>query len=241
MDHIVFEHEDLIIDLETGGTTNDEGSNLLCRDWSGSVGFNNASIRTEDCVSSCNYGLSSPELVIDNGDLMIHKKESRGGETLSFFKKKMLKDKRKSTSSKKPPKPPRPPRGPSLDAADQKLIKEISELAMLRRARIEKIKAMKKMKAAKAASTNSNFYAMVITILFCLVIIVQGMLPGGSSQTSFSGSPESAVATSGGVISVHEYKNLSASNTDGPDSLSPNFIEQVSGSTLQEEGRTVAG
>ncbi|PIA60988.1 hypothetical protein AQUCO_00300480v1 [Aquilegia coerulea] len=67
------------------------------------------------------------------------------------------------------------------------------------------------------------------------------MLPRGSSQTSFSGSPESAVATSGGILSVHDYMNLSANNTDGPDSLSPSFIEQVSGSSLQEEGRTVAG
>ncbi|PIA60986.1 hypothetical protein AQUCO_00300478v1 [Aquilegia coerulea] len=250
--HIDFEEKDVIIDLESGGTTSEDdrdkvvigvnqGSNLLCRDWNGSVGFN-GSIRCEDvCVSSCNYGFSSSELVIENGDLMIHKKETRGSGTLSFLEKKMLKDKRKLTSSKKPSKPPRPPRGPSLDAADQKLIKEITELAMLRRARVEKIKAMKRTKAAKAASNNSNLYAMVITILFCLVIFVQGMLPRGNSQTSFSGSPESAVATSGGIISVHDYKNLSASNTDGPDSLSPIFIEQVSGSSLQEEGQTIAG
>ncbi|PIA60989.1 hypothetical protein AQUCO_00300481v1 [Aquilegia coerulea] len=182
--HIVLEERDIIIDLEeNGGTTSEDdrvvlginqGSNLLCRDWSGSVGFND-SIRSEDlCVSSCNsYGFNSPQLDIDNGDLMIHKKETSGSETLSFLEKKLFKDKRKLTSSKNPPKPPRPPRGPSLNAADQKLIKEISELAMLRCARIEKIKTMKKMKAAKAASTNTNLYAMVITILFCLVIIVQ--------------------------------------------------------------------
>jgi hypothetical protein len=60
-----------------------------------------------------------------------------------------------------------------LDAADQKLIKEISELAMLKRARIERMKALKKVKATKASS-NSNLFAMVFTILFCLVILFQG-------------------------------------------------------------------
>lgn len=88
-------------------------------------------------------------------------------------------EKRKTTSAKKPCKPPRPPRGVSLDAADQKLIKEIAELAMIKRARIERMKALKKMKAAKAssasASSSGNLIAMLFTVIFCLVVIFQGI------------------------------------------------------------------
>lgn len=95
--------------------------------------------------------------------------------------KKIEKEKRKSTSAKKPPKPPRPPRGYSLDAADQKLIKELHELAMMKRARIERMKALKKMKAAKASSvplaSNGSFFAMFFTVLFFLVLIFQGEAP----------------------------------------------------------------
>lgn len=72
------------------------------------------------------------------------------------------KEKRKKSSNKKAPKPPRPPRAPSLDAADHKLIREITELAMLKRARIERMKALKKM------------IAMVFTVIFCIVILLQG-------------------------------------------------------------------
>lgn len=84
--------------------------------------------------------------------------------------KKAVKEKHKKSNNKKPPKPPKPPRGPSLDSADLKLIKEISELAMLKRARIERMKALKKTKAAKQSTSNSSLFAMVFTLLFCLVI-----------------------------------------------------------------------
>lgn len=99
-----------------------------------------------------------------SGETVIEK-ESKDDEG-----KKAVKEKRKKSSNKKPPRPPKPPRGPSLDSADLKLIKEISELAMLKRARIERMKALKKMKAAKQSTSNSNLFAMVFTLLFCLVI-----------------------------------------------------------------------
>ncbi|XVF66083.1 hypothetical protein PTKIN_Ptkin10aG0005700 [Pterospermum kingtungense] len=94
-----------------------------------------------------------------------------GQESKNVKENKLVKEKRKSLGHKKPP---RPPRAPSLDAADQKLIREIAELARLKRARIERMKALKKMKAAKATSSNSNIFAMVFTVIFCLVIMFQG-------------------------------------------------------------------
>uniref|UniRef100_A0A2P2K7V9 Uncharacterized protein LOC105115534 isoform X2 n=1 Tax=Rhizophora mucronata TaxID=61149 RepID=A0A2P2K7V9_RHIMU len=97
--------------------------------------------------------------------------KSKGEKTADHTEKRVVKEKGKKTSNKKPP---RPPRAPSLDSADQKLLKEVSELAILKRARIERMKALKKMKAAKASSSSSSLFAMVFTILFCLVIFLQG-------------------------------------------------------------------
>ncbi|OVA13585.1 hypothetical protein BVC80_379g120 [Macleaya cordata] len=241
MDHMVPREREVVIDLESGGTTSEEevirepvsgvrkAKNLLDRVWSGFVN-SDGSLIGEDGT-----GYSISNSAAESAELLIEKK-SEGEDTVSPLVKKTEKEKRKKKNSKIPPKPPRPPRGPSLDAADQKLIREISELAMLKRARIERMKAHKKMKAAKAASSNSSLYAMVFTILFCLVIIFQGMSSRGSSHLSFQGSPQSAVAMRGRLISIQYYKNVSANATDGPGSASPSLVEQVSGSGPDEEG-----
>ncbi|XP_047312401.1 uncharacterized protein LOC124915683 [Impatiens glandulifera] len=94
---------------------------------------------------------------------------------------KVVKEKK---SSKKPPRPPRSSKPLSLDAADQKLIKEISQLIILKRARVERIKALKA-KSAKAASSsaNGNLFAMICTILFCVVFIFQGVSSGRRIDT----------------------------------------------------------
>ncbi|KAL5220395.1 hypothetical protein ABZP36_025108 [Zizania latifolia] len=91
---------------------------------------------------------------------------------------KSMGEKEKKKRSKKPPRPPRPPSTSPLDAADQKLVSELSELAMLKRARIERMKALKKMKNSKPASSIGNLVALIITVIFCLVILWQGILTG---------------------------------------------------------------
>ncbi|XP_047253301.1 uncharacterized protein LOC107854556 isoform X1 [Capsicum annuum] len=129
--------------------------------------------------------------------------------TANRIDKKKVKDKRKSTSAKKPP---RPPRGLSLDAADQKLIKEIAELAMIKRARIERIKALKKMKAAKASSTSpssmGSVLAFLFSVLFFLILCFQGM-SSGSSAVSSHDSPEPSGSRSNSFIIQQYYTNLS--------------------------------
>ncbi|KAL8481315.1 hypothetical protein ACS0TY_027725 [Phlomoides rotata] len=92
--------------------------------------------------------------------------------------KNSKREKRKS-SGKKPPKPPRPSTGLWLDAADQKLIKEITELAMMKRARVERMKKMKVGKTSSSStpsSSSGSLLAMMFTIIFCIVIILQGKL-----------------------------------------------------------------
>ncbi|KAJ9554823.1 hypothetical protein OSB04_009437 [Centaurea solstitialis] len=110
--------------------------------------------------------------------------------------KKTEKEKRKK--AKKPPRPPRPPKGFSWDAYDQKLIKELAELAMIKRARIERMKALKLKKSLKTSSSSSSssshgsLFAMLFTIIFFLVILLQGRNSGanlqGSPQTNENGS-----------------------------------------------------
>lgn len=162
----------------------------------------------------------------------------KGQESKNVKENKLVKEKRKSLGHKKPP---RPPRAPSLDAADQKLIREIAELARLKRARIERLKALKKMKAAKSTSSNgSNMFAMVFTIVFCLVIMFQGM-SSGSASASYQGSPVPAGAVEGGLISVQFSGNPSASFPNRPDSGSPHLVEQVAGLDTQEKLRRFSG
>ncbi|KAL1334960.1 hypothetical protein HN51_063897 [Arachis hypogaea] len=145
------------------------------------------------------------------------------------------KEKHKKSCNKKSPKPPRPPRAPSLDAADQKLIREISELAMLKRARIERMKALKKMKAAKTSSASgSSMFAMIFTVIFCIVIVLQGMSPGKTSVASFQGSPEPAGEAEAALIEVQLQPHLNPSSSDvtAPsfESHSHNFVQRITGS-----------
>ncbi|XP_059438432.1 uncharacterized protein LOC132171196 isoform X1 [Corylus avellana] len=181
MDHSNSEESDLIVDLERGGTTSEDDGvkdlnvggkharKMLGRLRSGKIGFDR-SVRDMDGLGSSKNVLhysENLEILIGNVD---------GKAAAGMMEMEMEKEKRKKTSSKKPPKPPRPPKSPSLDAADIKLVREISELARSRRARIEQRQEMKKKRADKASSSNANLIAFVITILFCFVIIFQGLL-----------------------------------------------------------------
>uniref|UniRef100_A0A0E0DLM0 Uncharacterized protein n=1 Tax=Oryza meridionalis TaxID=40149 RepID=A0A0E0DLM0_9ORYZ len=88
-----------------------------------------------------------------------------------------------------------------------KLLNELSELAILKRARIERMKALKKMKNAKQGSSSGNLFPLIITIIFCLVILWQGFFSQTGSAVSFHGSPESSVRAHSSLISIRFYKN----------------------------------
>ncbi|KAF9674296.1 hypothetical protein SADUNF_Sadunf10G0112700 [Salix dunnii] len=228
MDHIAPRDRDFEVDLESGVRNIVEDSNydassgvktpsksLLAKVcWAFADGKANGEERVNLCGNVSNPGGGSADHAKLEGQMSVDQVE-----------KKIVEEKRKKTSNKKPP---RPPRGPSLDAADQKLIKEISELAMLKRARIERMKALKKVKATKASS-NSNLFAMVFTILFCLVILFQGM-PSRTASTNSLGSPLSSETADNSLISVQYFGNPSSSESNGPGFGSPNFIESVAGS-----------
>ncbi|KAJ0112315.1 hypothetical protein Patl1_00849 [Pistacia atlantica] len=177
MDLFASKERDLEADLESGETTSEEDrtkdpvsanrqTNIIFNwIWTGqfsSDGF----VRGKGgnlYSNSSKFGEAAGE----NVELLIDKNSEE---------KKCVEGKRKKTNSRKPPKPPRPPKGPTLDAADQKLVREIADLAMRKRARSERIKALKRMKAAKAPASNSTVFAMIITLIFCLIIVFQGIV-----------------------------------------------------------------
>lgn len=82
-------------------------------------------------------------------------------------------------SLKKPPKPPRPPGSPLWDKADLMLVKEISELMRLKQARKKRLRALRRKRLHKEASSSSslNLYALIFTVLFCIIVIYQGKSP----------------------------------------------------------------
>lgn len=225
---------ELEVDLESGGTTNEEDKmkdpisangqtkTILKRACTGPVGFHGL-------ANSSNFS----HLAADNVELLIdnNSEGEEGKQNITFVDRKDVVEKRIKKNLKKPPKPPRPPKGLSLDAADQKLMKEITELAMRKRARIERLKALKKMRAAKTSSWSSSLSAMVITIVFCLIIIYQGISSRYSGSLALKGSPEPAVGTGEALIAVQLYKNNVAYESDESGSRSSVLAgRQVSGS-----------
>lgn len=246
MDAKSLTERDVLFDLESGtksvingqeasrniGSSAGQAKKVLNRVWSGFVGID-GSLKGEESVHSSNGKVEGP---LANGGTLVDR--GLGWENKVGLLEKTGAEKPKEKSCKKPPRPPRPPNPPALDAADRKLIREMSELTMLRKAKIERMKALKKMKNAKSTSSSGNLVALIITMLFCFVIIWQGF-SRGSSSLSFHGSPESSVGTRTGLISVQFYSNSSAIGLHDSSSASPSNVQLVSG--VDDHGETSRG
>ncbi|CAL9204629.1 unnamed protein product [Musa hybrid cultivar] len=202
------------VDLSAG-----QGRRVMNKGWGGLMGIDGF-MHVEEAAKSANIMTSCSALPLTNAEASVDKRD-RGEEGPNLLEKKVGAEKTKKKGCKKPPKPPRPPKSPPLDAADQKLIREISELAMMKRARIERMKL--KMKNAKSTSSNGNLCALVVTILFCLVIIWQGAFSGGNSTAGFHGSPESSLRIGSGLISVRIHKKASENGCNMPYSATPKY------------------
>ncbi|XP_064949409.1 uncharacterized protein LOC103997004 [Musa acuminata AAA Group] len=239
MDKNSSREKELVFDLEGGENSvirEQEGSKdtwcsagqdngMLSRVWSSFISIDGP-IKGERVVRLGDSASSSVELPLIDGEALGDR--SVGLEAkMGLLEKKVGLETTKKKGCKKPPKPPRPPNSPPLDVTNQKLMKEISEIAMMKRARIERMK--KKVKDANSARINGNLWALIITILFILVIMWQGVLPSGSSSGRSNGHPESSVETRGGLISIHFYKNASGNTPKASTSMSPNDVEPASG------------
>ncbi|KAK6260356.1 hypothetical protein QQP08_000435 [Theobroma cacao] len=237
MDHLFSRERDVEVDLESGGTTsederiqdhvssNSQAKRTFSRVWSDVLSFDRIG-KGECSINSCSSSSSFGGVEGENMEFLVDK-NSEGEESrdlVALAEKNFAEEKCKKTNSRKPPKPPRPPKGPLLDAADQKLVREIAELAMRKRARMKRIKAMKKMNAAKVSSSSSSLSALVITVLFCLVILFQGICSRRGASVLLEGSPAPAVGSSEGLISVQFYKSFPT--TEKEDHDPPSLVEQ---------------
>ncbi|CAL0309236.1 unnamed protein product [Lupinus luteus] len=185
--------KDIEVDIESGmpligddsnkvstPSTPREGKTLLSKISDAFVG---GSINGEDMPSLFSNESDLKEVCVDVVQELNNSK--MGQDPVRHAEKFPVKEKRKKASNKKAAKPPRPPQAPTLDAADYKLIREISELAMLKRARVERMKALKKMKASKpSSSSSSSTWAMIFTVVFVFVIIIQGLSSAKTSPES---------------------------------------------------------
>lgn len=168
---------DLDIDLESGGTSeedarkgqalSDENSKISSKYMSSESSYGSTNARD---FSPYENRSKSDEIYYKNKEILLAKFRE---EMENSANKTTDKKKPKKQSSARPPKPHRPPRGPSLGTSDMKLLKEISELNLKRR-RMEKIRTLNKIKKEKASLLNSNLLAYCVTIIFFLVIILQG-------------------------------------------------------------------
>ncbi|CAN6467992.1 unnamed protein product [Victoria cruziana] len=231
-----------VLDLESGLAYSAEQNSkvTLCDDgqpnkapgkvWSGFVKLD-GSVKGIDAVNFCNDATYVSNIPVENPRLSTTKKLGEANQ--HPMRKGHGKEKSRKSSGKKPPKPPRPPKAPVLDAADQKFVQQITELAMMKKARVERMKALKRMKANKGSSSNGSLLAMIITILFCVVILLEGGFPQKSSAVKFQGSPVPAVARAPALISVQFNNNDSVGSTAL--SASPSgIILQRSGAGLDE-------
>ncbi|KAJ7977850.1 putative Transmembrane protein [Quillaja saponaria] len=167
MDPIYSRESDDLVDLENGETSREDGgkhSNIsLGRLRSGHLTFDGFK-RGGDGSSSSDYS--------ENLEMLEDEVEKKAVCSVG----KLTKDKWKKGSSKKPSKPPLPPVGSSLDASDMLLVREISELTKIRHAKIERLKLLKKMRGDKSSSSSVSLFALIVTILFCVIILSQGII-----------------------------------------------------------------
>ncbi|KAJ0980574.1 hypothetical protein J5N97_008829 [Dioscorea zingiberensis] len=181
MDLKSLQEGDCLIDLESGVNTvlmeqegcqsAPQGKKMLNRVHSGFRGIER-STRGEQAVSSgYNSSHSSFDGSGEDDDHLLTLRFEGDGK-VGPLEKKVVAEERQKKVPKKPPKPPRPPKSLSLDAGDEKLVQEISRL---KRARIDRIKALKRKKNSRTTSSSSNLWAMIVTVLFCLIIFWQAM------------------------------------------------------------------
>ncbi|KAF8725772.1 hypothetical protein HU200_020327 [Digitaria exilis] len=231
-------NQDALVDLESGnGTAVSNHNNGV--DASFAVGQGRTAPNgclKDDRNQHMDCSPPPSDAVAKNGD----DRKSEGEEKLGLLDSSGG-EKAKKKRSKKPPRPPRPSTPTPLDVSDQKLLNELSELAMLKKARIERMKALKKMKNAKQGSSGGNLCPLIITIIFCVVILWQGFFSGHGSAVSFHGSPESSIRAHSSLISIRFYrKNHSNVRPPSVTTAAPDNVETVSRLANHNQARRLA-
>ncbi|XP_051141684.1 uncharacterized protein LOC127258757 isoform X2 [Andrographis paniculata] len=221
---------------ETTSRGNKRGKRSLEKHASGVLNYNGSSgcdgeasttaaANSEDLPGESFENASEPSLEL------LHDRDFE--EQQRLIEKGQEKERRKAGKVKKAAaaKPPRPPNGPTLYAADLWLIDELSRMAMIKkRERSERAKALKTMQSGRGSSTSSTslssaqgatIFAMVITVVFLLVIIFQGITTRPGSGLSPGAAPQPAPQTLAGMPSPLQFYNSVSSDDDGAAAPAP--------------------
>ncbi|KAL8054638.1 hypothetical protein ABFX02_04G005400 [Erythranthe guttata] len=233
MEHCNSKEKEVIVDIESG-----EASELAIAQRDPVSGNKPRKISLNKLVSGVlGYKGSDSNLDEETMELLVEKnpvEQQNNGILPPVGKDNNDKGRTKAVKVKKAPKPPRPPKGPLLDAADMRMVKEISKIAMKKRERIEQVKALKKMKAARLPSQSSSsslggtISAMVITVLFFLVLIFQGLGSSSSSNVTVADAPQPApdtTAAAAGLTPVQFYKTVLSDDGAAPSFVPPKSAE----------------
>ncbi|TVU18033.1 hypothetical protein EJB05_34115 [Eragrostis curvula] len=227
---VVSEHNNLVDTSFTAGQARTVHNGA----WNGCVGAN------EGLKDDRNQHMDSSPPASDAATKSGDDRKSEGEEKLGLLDNSGG-EKTKKKRSKKPPRPPRPPTLTPLDVSDQKLLNELNELAVLKRARIERMKALKKMKNAKQGSSSSHLCPLIITIIFCVVILWQGFCSRPGTTVSFHGSPESSIREHSSLISIRFYKkNHSSIRQHSSTTEAPDNEEAASSGGIHNQARRMA-
>lgn len=105
-------------------------------------------------------------------------------------------------------KPPRPPSRAGTDASRERNMKGISDTALLRREKLQRLRSMRKHKSAESSSAKTSFWALLVTISFCVIMIMQGIFSRGTDSPQTL-SPRSGQTNS---ISLHNFASHASSN-----------------------------
>lgn len=108
-------------------------------------------------------------------------------------------------------KPPRPPSRAATNALRERDIKGISDTALLRRAKLQRMKSVRQHKFAKPSSVKTCFWALLVTISFCILMIMQGIFSRGTdgSQDSLQKSGQTI------QVSMQDFASHAGSNGSG--------------------------
>lgn len=109
-------------------------------------------------------------------------------------------------------KPPRPPSRAATNALREKDMKGISDTALLlRRAKLQRMRSMRKHKFTKPSSVKTGFWALLVTIFFCVIMIIQGIFSGGTGGSQGS-SPISGQTIQ---VAVQDFASHASNNGSG--------------------------
>ncbi|GAA0172398.1 hypothetical protein LIER_26234 [Lithospermum erythrorhizon] len=172
----------------------------LSKTTSGVLNYNNKPKNENIAYNASHSRENDIEVMIDHNTQL-----SRTEEHVPLMENIHWKEKRKVRNSKKPTRPPLPPKGPSLNPSDTKLVKEIHDIAMKKRAITKRVQALNKSRAEKSLApdlSTSTLTAMLVTIIFIVITILQGIFSTSKPLIAIDGSPNPALEEPKGFISV---------------------------------------